>query len=170
MKLEDRLLTLGIPADYAIKRGLKPFAEAVKLIDVEPNVVGHMQRLAPKTARDWIAMKSAAQAEGISLLIVSGFRSIDRQAELIQHKLAAGKTLDEILATNAAPGYSQHHTGRAIDIATIGSRPLTESFAQTPAFGWLQRRAGQFGFRLPYHRDNRFGLAFEPWHWSQIPD
>jgi D-alanyl-D-alanine carboxypeptidase len=170
MKLEDLLRSLGIPADYGTKHCLKPCAQATKLVDVEPNVVGRMQQLAPRTARDWLAMKQAAQADGVSLLIVSGYRSIDRQAELIRQKLTAGRSLEEILAAIAAPGYSQHHTGRAIDIATIGSRPLTEAFADTPAFAWLQRRAGQFGFRLPYTRENRFGFAYEPWHWSQIPD
>jgi len=59
---------------------------------------------------------------------------------------------------------------RTLGIATIGSRPLTEAFADSPAFAWLERHAGEFGFQLPYGRNNRFGFAYEPWHWSQIPD
>jgi D-alanyl-D-alanine carboxypeptidase len=170
MNLDERLRTLGIASDYGIARGLQRFSDATALVDVEPNIVGLMQRLAPNSARDWRAMKQAARTDGISLLMVSGFRSIERQAQLIERKLAAGTTLEEALTQLAAPGYSQHHTGRAIDIATIGCRPLTAAFADTPAFAWLARHGGEFGFQLPYGRDNRFGFAYEPWHWSQIPD
>jgi D-alanyl-D-alanine carboxypeptidase len=67
---------------------------------------------------------------------------------------------------NAAPGHSEHHTGRAVDIATPGSRPLTEEFEQTDAFRWLSSRAVEFGFSLTYPRDNPWGIAYEPWHWS----
>ena len=47
------------------------------------------------------------------LLIVSGFRSIEYQASLIRKKLNAGQSVSEILQVNAAPGFSEHHTGRA---------------------------------------------------------
>jgi D-alanyl-D-alanine carboxypeptidase len=89
---------------------------------------------------------------------------------LIRNKLVAGHDITDILRTNAAPGFSQHHTGRAIDIATPGARPLTEDFATTSAFEWLIVQAGRFGFGMPYTRSNRFGIAYEPWHWSQVDD
>jgi D-alanyl-D-alanine carboxypeptidase len=159
---------LGIPRDYGKLRGLPRYKEATLLEDVEPNVVGRMQRLAPDTAFDWRAMKKAAFDEGVELLMVSGYRSVADQAEIIRRKLSSGLDIAAILAVNAAPGFSQHHTGRAIDIATRGSRPLLEEFEQTAAFIWLKEHARSFGFRMPYGRGNTFGLAYEPWHWSQV--
>ncbi|HSG58276.1 MAG TPA: M15 family metallopeptidase [Woeseiaceae bacterium] len=157
---------LGIPADYAAAGGPPSFDEAQELIEVGPNLVGRMQRLTPEAARQWRAMVAAADQVGIQLLIVSGFRGVEYQAGLIRKKLEAGQAIEEILRVNAAPGFSEHHTGRAVDIATPGSRPLTEEFEGTDAFRWLTSRAIEFGFSLTYPRDNPWGIAYEPWHWS----
>jgi D-alanyl-D-alanine carboxypeptidase len=125
-----------------------------------------MQRLTPDAAGQWRAMVAAALADGVTLMIVSGFRDIEYQAMLIRKKINAGQDIAAILKVNAAPGYSEHHTGQAVDIATPGSRPLTEEFETTAAFGWLEANAGQFGFSMSYPRDNPWGFIYEPWHWS----
>lgn len=160
---------LGIPEDYG-RDGARPaFAEATDLVEVGPNLVGRMQRLTPAAAERWAAMRDAAAAEGITLLLVSGFRSVDYQARLIRKKINAGQTLSEILAVNAAPGYSEHHTGCAVDIATPGSRPLTEEFEHSQAFRWLTDNAMNHGFSMSYPRDNAAGFVYEPWHWACRP-
>jgi D-alanyl-D-alanine carboxypeptidase len=157
---------LGIPEDYGAAGSPPAFAEATDLVEVGPNLVGRIQRLTPETARQWRAMVAAADDIGIRLLIVSGYRGVDYQAGLIRKKIEAGQAIEEILKVNAAPGYSEHHTGRAVDIATPGSRPLTEEFEDTDAFRWLESRAIEFGFSMTYPRDNPWGIAYEPWHWS----
>ena len=140
--------------------------EAVDLVDVGPNLVGLMQRLTPETAAKWAEMVEAAAIDGVTLLIVSGFRGIDYQARLIRKKINAGQSVSEILSVNAAPGHSEHHTGRAVDIATPGSRPLTEEFENSGAFRWLQENAGSYGFSMSYPRNNPAGFIYEPWHWA----
>lgn len=157
---------LGIPSDYGRSTDQPAFGETDDLVDVGPNLVGRMQRLAPDAAKQWEAMVLSAGDEGIQLLIVSGFRGVEYQAALIRKKINAGQVISDILRVNAAPGYSEHHTGRAVDIATPGSRPLTEEFESSEAFGWLGSRAAEFGFSMTYPRDNPWGIAFEPWHWS----
>ena len=157
---------LGIAPNYGAERRLPFYEEATELVDVGPNLVGRMQRLTPEAARSWGRIVEAAAGESVRLLIVSGFRSYDYQAELIRNKLTAGQPLADILKVSAAPGYSQHHTGRAVDIASPGSRPLTEEFEQSEAYAWLQGNAKKFGFSMTYPRDNRYGFIFEPWHWS----
>lgn len=159
---------LGIPADYGRKPRRPRYSEANELEEVEANIVGKMQRLAPQTARSWRQMKQAAALAGVQLLLVSGYRSIAQQTELFRQKLAAGHDIGAILRVNAAPGFSEHHTGRAIDIATPGRRPLTEEFEDSPAFAWLVANAATYAFGMPYGRDNQLGFAYEPWHWSQI--
>ncbi len=157
---------LGIPESYGRDTGLPLHPESGELVEVGPNLVGRMQRLTAAAAQQWQAMAEAAAADGIELLIVSGFRSIEYQAGLIRHKIEAGQAIDDILKVNTAPGYSEHHTGQALDIATPGSRPLTEEFEASAAFQWLLRRAREFGFSMSYPRDNPWGISYEPWHWS----
>lgn len=66
---------------------------------------------------------------------------------------------------NAAPGFSEHHTGRAIDIACPDAEPLQELFENTKAFKWLDANAGQFGFVMTYPRGHQHAISYEPWHW-----
>ena len=158
---------LGIPDDYG-SDGVKPaFEETVDLVDVGPNPDGRMQRLTSATAASWQAMQAAAEGDGVALLLISGFRSIDYQAGLIRRKLNAGQSVSDILNVNAAPGFSEHHTGRAIDLAELGAEPLTEDFESSAAFAWLEKNAANFGFSMSYPRENRQGFVYEPWHWAK---
>lgn len=157
---------LGIPEDYGRVAVRPTFEEAVELVDVGPNIVGRPQRLAPQAAASWAAMRMAAAADGVTLLLVSGYRSIDHQARLFRKKINAGQSVSQILTVNAAPGFSEHHTGRAVDIATPGSRPLTGEFEDSTAFRWLTGNAGRFGFSMSYPPGNAAGFDYEPWHWA----
>ena len=163
------LESLGIAVDYAHRNGLPVFEEADDRVSAGPNIIGREQELEPVTAGKWVAMRQAAEADGVDLLLVSGFRSYAYQASLIQRKLDAGVALTEILAVNAAPGCSEHHTGRAVDIATPGVPPLTEAFERSDAFRWLEKNAENHGFSMTYPRGNRFGYIYEPWHWCRTP-
>ena len=160
---------LGIPADYGRDGGPPRYEEAADLVEVGPNLVGRTQRLTPEAAEKWHAMVAAAAADGVTLMIVSGFRSYEYQAALIRKKINAGQGITDILCVNAAPGHSEHHTGRAVDIATPGSRPLTEEFEVSEAFRWLNANAARFGFTMSYPRDNPWGIIYEPWHWALGP-
>ena len=165
--LRELHMELGIPDDYGCGNTRPEYEEAETLVKVGPNLVGRMQRLTPETAEKWLDMVAAAKKDEISLMIVSSYRSIDYQAQLIRTKISAGQVIGQILEVNAAPGFSEHHSGRAIDIATPGSRPLTEDFEATAAFSWLQENADKFGFDMSYPRDNAGGFIYEPWHWAQ---
>lgn len=156
---------LGIPADYAKKYRLSLHLEATELISIAIGTGDRDILLSRPVAAAWERMHSAASVAGVTLLALSGFRSIERQAEIIRAKLSAGESIDAILRVVAAPGYSEHHTGRAIDIGTPGEPPLDEGFARTPAFQWLGAHAGDYGFLLSYPLGNLHGIAYEPWHW-----
>ncbi len=158
---------LGIPADYATARGLARQAEAEEAALVTIATTGDARpiRLLPPAAVAWEKMRAAARTAGLTLIPLSGFRSIARQAEIIRAKLDAGQPLDEILRLVAAPGYSEHHTARALDLGAPGEPPLDETFARTTAFAWLNTHAGSHGFHLSYPPGNSHGIAYEPWHW-----
>lgn len=116
-------------------------------------------------AKAWLAMQSAALNDGIILEAISGYRGHAYQFGIFKRKLARGQTVQEILKVNAAPGYSEHHSGRAIDIGTPNEPPAEESFEKSAAFAWLMKLAPDFGFRLSYPRDNPHDIVYEPWHW-----
>lgn len=156
---------LGVPADYDERCRLPLFEEPLALVATEPDFYQRPQRLTPEAFTAWTAMKQAAAGAGVSLFLISAFRDLDYQAGLLRRKLDRGQSIEEILRINAAPGYSEHHSGRAVDIGTPGCDALVEAFEETEAFRWLQRHAADHGFRLSYPRDNPFGIDYEPWHW-----
>lgn len=161
---------LGIPQDYGARRQLHLQSEAAQLADLGADVFGRPQRMAAHALEHWQAMRAQAEQDDIVLLVVSAFRGLDYQRDLIARKLAAGQQLDDILRVNAAPGYSEHHTGCALDLTTAGYTPLETGFETTDAFAWLTQHANRFGFRLSYPRGNPHGIAYEPWHWACIKD
>ncbi|MGH8191630.1 MAG: M15 family metallopeptidase [Rhodanobacteraceae bacterium] len=163
--LIDRAIALGVPRDYGHQRDLQPQREPSRLVAIGRNVHDRVQWLQPHAARALARMREAAIGDGIELEVVSAFRSIEYQLGILEAKLARGQSIDEILRVSAAPGYSEHHSGRCADLTTPGFAALEEIFEQSPAFAWLQDRAGSFGFGLSYPRDNRHGITYEPWHW-----
>ncbi|HCL44885.1 MAG TPA: peptidase, partial [Pseudomonas sp.] len=120
-------------------------------------------------AQGWRRMQLHAAQDGIALDAISGFRSHAYQLGIFERKLARGLSVAEILKVNAAPGFSEHHSGHALDIGTPGDAPAEESFEATDAFAWLQAHAGEHGFHLSYPRDNPHGIVYEPWHWCWKP-
>jgi D-alanyl-D-alanine carboxypeptidase len=142
---------------------LPRFSEENRLIDFVDEERSF--QLHPETLDAWGKMKEAAESDGIKLHVISAFRSVARQSEIIEEKKRKGIPEAVIFRVSAPPGYSEHHTGRAIDIGTRNFTDLEEEFENSEAFCWLMTRANQFGFRLSYHRENPYGIAYEPWHW-----
>jgi D-alanyl-D-alanine carboxypeptidase len=163
--MPEALQQLGISADMLGIRELVLHIEAPVLQVAETDESGRDYLLTPEANAAWHAMKQAALMDGIVLLMVSAFRSVQRQTEIIQAKLDQGDNISNILTVCAPPGYSEHHTGRAIDITTPDEPALEISFETTAAFAWLSRHAGQFGFVMTYPPGNRCGFQYEPWHW-----
>jgi D-alanyl-D-alanine carboxypeptidase len=171
-RLRELHRELGIPAGYATTRRLPLHEEAAteELVEIGQNPDGRRLELLPPAAAAWRHLREEAAADGIELIAVSAFRSVARQTEIIRRKLADGKPIAEILRYVAAPGFSEHHTGRAIDIGSPGFIDLEEDFETTPAFAWLRRRAPALGFSLSYPRESDTGIAYEPWHWLWRPE
>lgn len=157
--------TLGIPPDYAVVRGLRLIPEGTPLVDVGPDTAGRPARLTAETRQAWRDLQARAAADGHVLELVSAFRSVDYQRGIIERKRARGLSWDEIFRFSAAPGYSEHHTGCAVDINCPGCRALEAEFADTPTFTWLCQHAPALGWRLSYPAGNPHGFHYEPWHW-----
>ena len=160
------LKELGITAEMLDACVLPVYPEATRLVDAGQDMFGRSQQMTAPTRDAWLAMVEAATSMQIELQLVSAYRSVEYQCNVIRSKLDAGRTIEEILRVNALPGHSEHHTGRAVDLSSQDCAPLTEAFETTSAFAWLTKHAARFGFELSYPRGNPMGIKYEPWHWA----
>ncbi len=123
-----------------------------------------------EAATAFAAMVAAAQAQDIALIPISGFRSVADQTALFQRQVQRQGSEDAAARRSAPPGYSEHHSGYALDIGD-GDRPqtdVTSAFGETRAYQWLQANAAEFGFELSFPPNNLQGVNFEPWHWRFV--
>lgn len=163
--LIEQAFALGVPRDHARTHHLRMQREPARLVPIGDDIHGRPQWLQPRAAHALERMRDAAAEDGVELQVVSAFRSIEYQLGILQRKLARGQSIGEILHVSAAPGYSEHHTGRCVDFTTPGFPALETAFEESTAFAWLERHAVRFRFTLSYPRGNRHGIAYEPWHW-----
>lgn len=169
-RIARELDLLGITPELLARKNLPFYCEAEELTVGETDVGGRPHMMTPAAANAWSAMKAAALQDGVILEVVSAFRSVERQVAIIRDKLDRRMPMERILTLSAPPGYSEHHTGCAIDINTPGCLPTEEEFEHTAAFRWLEQHAGRFGFVLSYPRGNELGFIYEPWHWCYQPE
>lgn len=169
-RLHERLHDLHLDeAGYAARTGLALVPEPVVLAFSGFDRYRRPLWLVQPAARAWSRLRQAAAADGIALEAISGYRSHDYQLGIFQRKLDRGQSVEQILEVNAAPGFSEHHSGLALDLSCPGEPPAEESFEATPAFAWLQARAASHGFHMSYPRQNPHGIVYEPWHWRFDP-
>ncbi len=145
--------------------GHLPYAEVKpsELVAITPGI--ELQRDA---ADALVAMRAAAAADGVDLVVLSGYRAIALQKHLFfAVKSARNQTASERARVSAPPGFSEHATGFAIDLGD-GSQPgtnLSQSFEQTAAFSWLKANGARYQFVLSFPQGNSQGVSYEPWHW-----
>ncbi|MGD1865925.1 MAG: D-alanyl-D-alanine carboxypeptidase family protein [Phormidesmis sp.] len=116
-------------------------------------------------------MMAKAKAEGVQLGIISGFRTLADQDYLyFDLKAERGQSAQTRAEVSAPPGYSEHHTGYAVDFIDEGKAEthLEESFETTRAFQWLEENAAYFNFEMSFPKDNPANVSYEPWHWRYV--
>ena len=157
--------TLGISTSYAetTKLPLQPVPD--DLTEIGKDIYNRSQRLRSAAAAAWHVIQNSAAEANVEIAVVSAFRSPEYQAQLIQRQLDRGESIDEILTRVAAPGFSEHHSGCALDLTTPGFEAVEQEFEDSAAFVWLVENAATFGFYMTYPRDNDYGVIYEPWHW-----
>ncbi|MBW4472644.1 MAG: D-alanyl-D-alanine carboxypeptidase family protein [Stenomitos rutilans HA7619-LM2] len=141
-----------------------------ELAPIVPDGSIKMRKAAAKAFRE---MTAVAQREGVSLVPISGFRSLaDQQYLYFDVKADRNQDAAERAKVSAPPGYSEHHTGYAVDIGD-GNTPalnLNPDFDKTAAYRWLKANANRYSFELSFPKNNRQGVSYEPWHWRYVGD
>ncbi|MEI6330482.1 MAG: M15 family metallopeptidase [Pseudanabaena sp.] len=134
---------------------------------------GYEIRLREVAAKNYLSMEAAAKADGVDLMVISGFRTIAEQQELFfDISKQRNQTPAQRAKVSAPPGHSEHHTGYALDIgdSNVPSATLSTSFEKTAAFQWLQNNAAKYGFEMSFPVNNPQGVMYEPWHWRFVGD
>lgn len=96
------------------------------------------------TAIAFRAMAKAASKAGIDLRVRSGYRSHAKQTRLYKKYRKGEGNLA------ARPGFSNHESGRALDLYITDYK----------VYEWLEQNAATYGF----HRT----VSGEPWHWEYL--
>ena len=119
------------------------------------------------------ALINAAYNDEINLWIASGYRSVEEQENVlnraVQRRMADGmtyeKAYEDARLTIQEPGYSEHHTGLAVDFNDVA-----DDFRETKAYTWLQEHAEEYGFieRYPKDKESVTGIDYEPWHYRYV--
>lgn len=150
--------------------GHLPYEEA-PLAELQEIAGGIMMR--QKAADAFLQMQQAARAEGIYLAPISGFRNQKDQEHLFfEVKAERGQVATQRAEVSAPPGYSEHHTGYAVDVGDgdVPATNLSVDFENTPAFKWMQANAARYSFELSFPKNNVQGVSYEPWHWRFVGD
>lgn len=133
-------------------------------------VAGEASLLNSTTAAAAEKMFAAAAAAGVTLTLASGYRSYVTQAATYNgYVKSQGQAAAD--TASARPGYSEHQTGWAFDIADgSGACSFQPCFADQPAAGWAHSNAHLFGFvvRYPWMLHGITGYYYEPWHLRYI--
>ena len=117
-------------------------------------------------------MQAAARKDGAHISVVSGYRSSTYQIRVFKKKFKdvngnptypTDAQMKSRLKYSAPSGFSEHHTGLAVDINETETR-----FKNTKEYKWLMEHAGEYGFEISFPQDNAQGLGFEPWHWRYV--
>ena len=169
IKPEDMWCLILTNAEYPV-----PEDYAVTLKDVP----GTDQKVDERIYEPLINMLEAMKAEGLSPVVCSGYRTLDKQEKLFNRKVSAyvkkGRSKEESYAlarqTLSVPGSGEHCLGLAVDFYTRSYHQLERAFEKTPEGKWLREHAQDYGFTLRYDegKEEITGIEYEPWHFRYV--
>jgi len=142
------------------------------------DVPGTDQKVDERIYEPLINMLEAMKAEGLSPVVCSGYRTLDKQEKLFNRKVSAyvkkGRSKEESYTlarqTLSIPGSGEHCLGLAVDFYTRSYHQLERAFEKTPEGKWLREHAQDYGFTLRYDegKEEITGIGYEPWHFRYV--
>lgn len=147
--------------------------EEAPLSELKAITADNRLKLREGAADKFLEMQKAARRDGVILAPISAYRTIDEQNKLFfEEKEKRGQLATKRAEVSAPPGYSEHHTGYAIDIGdgNVPGTNLNQDFENTRAYQWLEKNASTYSFELSFPKDNPQGVSYEPWHWRFVGD
>lgn len=136
---------------------------------------GENIKIEKKTYENYKKLKKALEKDGVTIELDSVYRSIKEQQKLWDD-WTVEKGIDYVKKYVAVPGFSEHHTGLAVDICLRKDGKLIyendDMIADRETFAKIHAKLADYGFILRYleNRDDITGYAYEPWHLRYIGD
>lgn len=125
-----------------------------------------------------MSMLEAMRTEGLSPVVCSGYRTLDKQEKLFNRKVQSyvrrgsskAEAYELARRTISIPGSGEHCLGLAVDFFTKSYHKLEREFEDTPEGIWLMAHAQEYGFilRYPDGREDITGIEYEPWHYRYV--
>ena len=144
-----------IPKDY------KDSIE-ITLVKVDENFSVSLEK---ETAEKYLQLKEYLASLGIRVEVLSGYRYIGTQERIWRESVAANGEAHTKQYV-AQPGYSEHHTGLALDLSLYDAYNDKVEGDDVEAFDKLMPHLHKFGFilRYPKGKEHVTGYPYEPWH------
>lgn len=144
--------------------------ENIQLVRTK-NVWSEDIKIEKETYKQYISLEKTLKEDGINIKLDSAYRSVQSQQELWDEWVnVPEKGLAYAKKFMAAPGYSEHHTGLAIDICLEKDGELVydndKMFADIETFLKIHAKLADYGFILRYlkGKEETTGYTYEPWH------
>ena len=129
---------------------------------------GYPNKIRADVYEEFKKMYNAAKNDNVSIFIASPYRSYSDQNSLYTYYVNTdGKQNADTYS--ARPGFSEHHTGLAMDLIPEYGLDL-DTFENSDGFKWMQENAYKYGFILRYPKDKEYitGYIYEPWHYRYV--
>lgn len=156
------LVEAPLPADLLLRRGDPSYSSL--LIDDQNAVVRKI------VYEDLSAMRAAATASGVRLIVLSAYRSYARQTATFDYWVSVSG-YERALNASARPGHSEHQLGTTVDFGDGTAAPWEYAdWALTPEGTWLREHADEFGFVMSYPAGSSAVTCYvyEPWHYRWV--
>ena len=148
--------------------------QKVEIIEVQ-NSLGESLKIEKKAYEAFCKLREdLLKNDDVQIELDSVYRSVAEQEEMVEwFKQEYGEEYARTYA--AVPGFSEHHTGLAVDIFVMGKdgveiRENDAMIADVEDFQKIHSKLADYGFILRYldGKDNITGYAYEPWHLRYI--
>ena len=138
--------------------------EAKDLVTLSKTYSSRGHKIKKAASEPLMKMIDAARADGLNLLVISGYRTESTQRGLFNNSVKR-HGMDHALIYSAKPGHSEHQLGLAVDLNST-----EESFDQTKEYKWLKANSYKYGFIERYPKGKEFitGYGYEPWHYRYL--
>lgn len=138
--------------------------EAKDLVTLSKTYSSRGHKIKKAASEPLMKMIDAARADGLNLLVISGYRTESTQRGLFNNSVKR-YGMDHALIYSAKPGHSEHQLGLAVDLNST-----EESFDQTKEYKWLKANSYKYGFIERYPKGKEFitGYGYEPWHYRYL--
>ena len=137
------------------------------LVTIEPTY-GYQFEIRQDVYEAFKNMYNAAKSDGISMFIVSPYRSYKLQNSIYNNYVAIDG-INKADTYSARPGFSEHQSGLAVDLAPKAYMDL-DTFVTSPSYNWMIENSYKYGFILRYPQNKEYitGYMYEPWHYRYV--